>query len=61
LISPERWLQGIRRTMVVAKKREAEEKEVVKKEEVRMTEKKLEKTIAGAVIATIRYIHKVCI
>jgi hypothetical protein len=49
--------------MVVAKKREVEEKEEVKREEVRTTtKKKLEgKNIAGAVTATIRYIHKACI
>jgi hypothetical protein len=59
-ISLERWLHGIRRTMEVATKREAEQKEEVKKEEVGTTTvKKVEgKTIAGVVIATIRYRHK---
>jgi hypothetical protein len=40
LISLERWPHEIRRTMVVARKREEEEKEEVKIEEVRTTEKK---------------------
>jgi hypothetical protein len=48
--------------MVVARKREAGEREVKKEEAKTTVEKKSEqKIIAGAVIAITRYIHKVCI